>query len=637
MKSREPIAVLLVAILSVAFFAPTIFGGRYFYQRDVGYFFQPQTATVNRIIQSGELPLWNPYGYMGMPLLATWQSRVFSALSLPFYFFGSVGGMRVFYPAIMFLAGFFALAFLRVEGLSPFAATSGATVWMLGGWFVTKLEFFSYASAAAFSFAPLVFVGASWVVAASALALAFLCGYPVFFLIVLLYLTICALRGKIKNATAALAVCSMLCALQALPTAELVLNSQRYRDRKKPDETSLSHSARIKDLAGFFAPAVYPDGGEGSPRYHWLKTFYAGYAGGALALLGLFALIRRKEFFWPLTGLAGIVLAFSAPYDLLRRIFAPAALLRYPSTMIFFSAAGVAAVAAAGSDFLMSRRGKYAYAGVILTVLIFAELFARGMFYQQTAPADFFYETPAAVAVIGKDGAMTRLAIAPKTIKLNAVSGRTAIAAWRGARAALKGFVAWPYGVLNAYGSGEPLVPASADNAIHRAYSMSSPDDAAPALKSLGAGYILSAYKFASSRRYYPVRTSVSPPYLYRLKDPGALFVFEAAGTDKARVFKPSRFSENKISFDFGEDLPRGRLTHVENHYPSWRAYADGKEISVERTPDGFKAVNIPSGIRSLHLFYSPTLFVTGAFVSLVAIASLILVLFRKTDSVLNL
>lgn len=636
MKSRALVSVLLVAILSVAFFAPTIFGGRYFYQRDVGYFFQPQTATVNRIIQSGEMALWNPYGYMGMPLMATWQSRVFSALSLPFYFFGSVGGMRVFYPAIMFLAGFFALAFFRANGATASAAMSGATVWMLGGWFVTKLEFFSYASAAAFSFAPLVFVGASWVVASPALALAFLCGYPVFFLIVLLYLALCALRGKIKNAAAALAVCSLLCALQALPTAELVFNSQRYSDRKKPDETALSHSARIRDIAGFFAPAVYPDGGDGSPRYHWLKTFYAGFAGGAMALLGLFALIRRKEFLWPLTGLAGVVLAFSAPYDLLRRIFAPAALLRYPSTMIFFAATAVAVFAAAGSDDLKSRQGRYVHAAAILAALISAELFARGMFYQQTAPADFFYETPAAVAVVRKDGAMTRMAIAPKTIKLNAVSGPTAVDAWRGARAALKGFVAWPYGVLNAYGTGEPLVPASAEQAIHRAYSMPSPDEAAAALESLGAGYILSAYKFVSPRRYYPTQNAAAP-YLYRLKNPGALFLFEVTVSGKIRALKPSRFSENKISFKFSGASDKGRLTHIENHYPSWRAYADGRELAVEKTRDGFKAVNLPSGVRSLHLFYSPAFFIVGVFVSLVALASLILVLFRKTDSVLNL
>lgn len=627
MMSKEVSAAALAAILSVAFFAPTIFGGRYPYRRDVSYFFQPQTATVVRIAQSGDVPLWNPYGYMGMPLLATWQSRVFSVFSIPFYLFGSVGGMRIFYPLIMFLAGFFALAFLRGRGYSAAASMSGAIVWMLGGWLTTKLEFFSYASAAAMSFAPAALIGAAWWIAAAALATAFLCGYPVFFLSTLLYLALAVRAGRMKSALAASMACALLCAAQILPTAELTLNSAVYKRRGVAAPAALSHAIGWRDLSGFVAPAATPSS-DGGPRYHWLKTFYAGFAGAALALAGIFEALRRKKFFWPIVLAAGTAMSFAVPYDFARRTFAPLALFRYPSTMMFFAAAAVAVLAAKGAAAV--KRPK---AVAVLAAVAVIELFVRGMFAAQTAPADFFYRTPEAVAVVRSEAVPRRVAVAPKTLKLSVVSGRTSVDAWQGARAILKGFVTWPYGVANVYGTGEPLAPSSAEQSADEAYSRPSPDAAAEDFRRLGAGYILSATKFSVRRKHYILSAAASPPpYLYRLNKPGSIFGFTAAGRDGMTELAPSEFSENKVSFVFSELLPAGIFYHAENYYPGWRVFVDGKVYSVERTGEGLKNVRLNNGAGSIHMLYAPASFRLGILISAMAVTAAALILFRKAS-----
>ncbi len=628
MMSKEVSAVALAALLSVAFFAPTIFGGRYPYQRDVSYFFQPQTATVARIAQSGEVPLWNPYGYMGMPLLATWQSRVLSVFSIPFYLFGSVGGMRIFYPLIMFLAGFFALAFLRGRGYSAAASVAGAAVWMLGGWFITKLEFFSYASVAAMSLAPAALIGAAWWVAAVALATAFLGGYPVFFPAALLYLAMSWRAGRIKSALAASAACALLCAAQLLPTAELTLNSAVYERRGTDEPSALSHAVALRDLTGFVVPAAMPSA-EGVPRYHWLKTFYAGFAGSALALAGLLYALRRKKFFWPAVLAAGTAMSFAAPYGFMRSIFAPLALLRYPSTMMFFAAAAMAVLAAKGAV-AVKRNGVAA----ILAFGAVVELFARGASFIQTAPADFFYRTPDAVAFVRAEPVRRRVAVAPRTLGIKSVSGRTPVDAWQGARAILKGFVTWPYGVSNIYGTGEPLEPSNARKSADAAYRRPSPDAAAEDFRRLGAGYVLSASEFSVGTRHYGlVGGSPLPPYLYRLKKPGAIFGFIETGRTSSVEISPARFSENRMAFSFSPPLGAGIFRHAENHYPGWRVFVDGKEKSVGRTEDGLRIVRLAEGAASIRMMYSPASFSLGVLISAMAGAVVALIIFRRASS----
>ena len=44
---------------------------------DLLYFFYPQMEIVGRRLAAGELPLWNPHGCAGLPLLAALQPAVF--------------------------------------------------------------------------------------------------------------------------------------------------------------------------------------------------------------------------------------------------------------------------------------------------------------------------------------------------------------------------------------------------------------------------------------------------------------------------------------------------------------------------------------------------------------------------------
>ena len=93
----------------------------------------PWTKLAWTQVHHGQLPLWNPYSALGMPLAFNWQSGVFSVptlisylVPLPFAFDAQVIGTLV-------LAGTGVYVFGRVMHLGVMACAFGATVYELSG------------------------------------------------------------------------------------------------------------------------------------------------------------------------------------------------------------------------------------------------------------------------------------------------------------------------------------------------------------------------------------------------------------------------------------------------------------------------------------------------------------------------
>ncbi len=107
--------------------------------------FYPWRKFAAETLQSGYVPLWNPYEFCGTPFLANSQSAVLYPLNLLFvalpvmYAFGA--------SAILHLAmtGMFLYLFLRRSvGVSRTAALIGATAWQLSSWQVSWLALPSF-------------------------------------------------------------------------------------------------------------------------------------------------------------------------------------------------------------------------------------------------------------------------------------------------------------------------------------------------------------------------------------------------------------------------------------------------------------------------------------------------------------
>ncbi len=84
-RLREALGVALLVALVVALFWRIALAGRVLAGGDVFTYFYPYWADATRAIQAGRLPLWNPYLFMGAPLLANSQVGVFYPLNWPLW------------------------------------------------------------------------------------------------------------------------------------------------------------------------------------------------------------------------------------------------------------------------------------------------------------------------------------------------------------------------------------------------------------------------------------------------------------------------------------------------------------------------------------------------------------------------
>ena len=77
--------------------------------------------------------------------------------------------------------------------------------------------------------------------------------------------------------------------------------------------------------------------------------------------------------------------------------------------------------------------------------------------------------------------------------------------------------------------------------------------------------------------------------------------------------------------------LPRpGFLLLLDNHYPGWRAFADGRERPIQRADYSFRAVALPAGSATVEFLYQPLSFRIGVAVALMMAAFLTLLWVRE-------
>ena len=74
-----PLLALFGLVLAV--FAGVVFGGRVFFERDVGLMWHGQADALARVVRAGSWPTWNPYHSFGVPLLANPNAQVFYPLT----------------------------------------------------------------------------------------------------------------------------------------------------------------------------------------------------------------------------------------------------------------------------------------------------------------------------------------------------------------------------------------------------------------------------------------------------------------------------------------------------------------------------------------------------------------------------
>ncbi len=110
----------------------------------------PWKRFILNSLSSGELPLWNPYLFAGVPFLAAGQHSAMYPLSLLYYILPLEKAYGWFTVLQLGLAGTFAFILARTFGIRRHGALFAGVVYQLSGFFVVSTVF------------PMIITGGSW-------------------------------------------------------------------------------------------------------------------------------------------------------------------------------------------------------------------------------------------------------------------------------------------------------------------------------------------------------------------------------------------------------------------------------------------------------------------------------------------
>jgi hypothetical protein len=169
--------VLIFLTLPLLLFWPVTVGGKTLVPFDNLYTFQPWQAFADQIgvgvphnellsdlllenyawktfivqaLQDGQIPLWNPYLFAGVPFLAAGQHSALYPFSVLFYVLPIPQAYGYFTVLHLFLAGLFMHVFVRVIGGGRLGSTVAGVTYALSGFMIVSVDF------------PMVVAAATW-------------------------------------------------------------------------------------------------------------------------------------------------------------------------------------------------------------------------------------------------------------------------------------------------------------------------------------------------------------------------------------------------------------------------------------------------------------------------------------------
>jgi len=254
--------------------------------------------------REGLVPLWNPYIFCGMPLLADNASFPLDPLNVLAILFGMPDGYALSILAQLVLTGWGAYLFLRSLGVSGLGSFVGASVWMLNGTFAVWLEYGFWIGAVCWVPWALWLYERSrerWGFAAFGgfiLGLSFLGGQLQIALYVLTFAAGYAIVDGIvcRRARAPLlflGLAVLTSAAQVLPTIELAARSPR-----PPQRYTETNALKPVELLSFLAPDIFGDPVHGYVGAQLVGISFVGRHGGYVGLLPLvssLAALRRRD------------------------------------------------------------------------------------------------------------------------------------------------------------------------------------------------------------------------------------------------------------------------------------------------------------------------------------------------------
>lgn len=358
--------------------------------RDFGVFGYPLAHYHREAFWAGEIPLWNPLSYAGIPFAGQWNTLVFYPGSLLYLVFPLPWSLNLFGLAHLYLAGLGMYFLVREWTESNVSAAFAGLAFAFGGLVQHSLMWPN--NMAALGWLPWVLWtaqlalargGRMLILAILAGSMQMLTGAPEVILFTWLLAGLLWLAGVEFRQSAArlgmiVAAITGLCAIQLLPFLDLLLVSERAG--------GLSQNTWAMDFDGWvnFVAPLYETRTKGIGAYYhdsqaWTHSYYVGIAVLWLSLIALFSGGNRRTWVMGGTLLTAMWLAMGADaglYSLVAKI-PPFSMVRYPVKFTIVTSVVFALLAGLGLRALMRgasiRIPTMATACVCLTPLLMIE------------------------------------------------------------------------------------------------------------------------------------------------------------------------------------------------------------------------------------------------------------------------
>src|SRR6266545_2807279 len=176
---------IILAVLLLASFPDVLFGWRSFFTRDFANFGHPLARHVQLSYCAGEIPLWNPYNFAGIPFLAQWNTLALYPPSLIYILLPLPWSLNSFNLLHLYLGGLGMFCLARRWLRDGRAASVAGAAYAFSGLMVSSLMWPN--NMAALGWLPFVLLtgdraagegGLRCVAAALVMALQFLSGAP---------------------------------------------------------------------------------------------------------------------------------------------------------------------------------------------------------------------------------------------------------------------------------------------------------------------------------------------------------------------------------------------------------------------------------------------------------------------------
>ena len=389
------LAVLVLAVIVIAFFWRMAFTNLILPRGDVFTYFYPYWEYRNAALRAGHLPLWNPLLFMGVPFLANSQSGVLYPPNWFLIFFDTPTAVKVAIITHLIWAGIGTYLFARKSiKTSLLASLLAGTLFALGGYLTAQVEHVNQLQGLAWlpwlfwlwmeakqNKKAILWLGLAWAcqLLAGHTQSAFISGFGLAILAAVTTVSAILTHRKKARSSAlrnvlrslpwqqlavlggAVVLACMLAAAQIIPTAELTRLSNRGGGL--PFLEAISFSLRPQLLGRALLPGYTGQS---------LSSEYVAYPGIVTLILAVMGIQSKqhpkRKLELIILGLSGIFLALGAynpVYWVMVKIIPGFDLFRAPARWLVLWNFAVVLLAALGLDH-MAFRGNINWRGLVV-------------------------------------------------------------------------------------------------------------------------------------------------------------------------------------------------------------------------------------------------------------------------------